>query len=195
MLRFALVLLACAIFVSPATAANTTGAVSELNLIFHGSVQGEIEDCGCKGKPLGGLARRAAILESTRAECGPQDCTLVIDCGSLLGRTDAKGQAQSAFVVEETAKLGYEAVGVGAWDLRHGVEHLREVENAGIRYTNANLLDAASGKPAFTPYRVREVNGVRVGMISVASQEGLVGIDLDGLELLSPREALQRSLP
>lgn len=201
MIRIALVVLVCSALLglsTPVSLGATThvdGTASHITLLFHGSVQGEIIDCGCKNKPLGGLARRAALVESARADCGSQDCCLLVDAGSLLGRTDAKGQAQSKFLVRETASLGYQALGVGAWDLRHGIDAVLAAQSEGIPYTNANLLQDQSGELVFTPYRVSEVNGVRVGLISVISSEALAGIDLEGLRLRAPREALQRTLP
>lgn len=200
MFRFAIALLAVIALMglgapAPAHAADGSTTASEITLLFHGSLQGEITDCGCKNKPLGGLARRAALVEATRAECNSPDCCLLLDAGSLLGRTDEKGMAQTSFLVDETARLGYAAVGVGPWDLRHGLAQLHEIEGQGIRYTNANLLDAGSGEPAFEPYRIETVNGVRVALISVASEAALSGIELDGLRLRAPREALQRTLP
>jgi len=201
MLRIALVLLMTTAFVGLAApapqAANPDGYgdATAITLLFHGSVQGMITDCGCKKKPLGGLARRAAFVEAARAECGPQDCCLLVDAGSLMGRISDEGLIQTEFLMAETALLGYQAVGVGSWDLRNGVDAVLAAEIEGVPYTNANLFDAESGEPAFTPYRVSEIGGVRFGMISVVSALGLEGVELDGLRMESPREALQNALP
>ena len=55
------------------TAGTDTGAATEaaapaaeaadVALLYNGSVQAELHDCGCKSRPLGGLARRAALID------------------------------------------------------------------------------------------------------------------------------------
>jgi 2',3'-cyclic-nucleotide 2'-phosphodiesterase (5'-nucleotidase family) len=66
-----------ALLILAAPAANA----AEVTLLYNGSVHAELHDCGCKSKPLGGLARRAALIEAVETA----DDVLLVDAGNLLG--------------------------------------------------------------------------------------------------------------
>lgn len=174
---------------------STLGAESqELTVLFHAGVHGKIVDCGCKSKPLGGLARRAALIESVRAE---KENVLVLDAGNLLGQTSATQDPRTDLLVAETAGLGYEVLGVGPWDLGHGLEYLRDAERQhGLRFVNANLM--RDKERLFAPYELIEVDGLRIGVISVMDQEFAEGkwtASMESLEIGCAKCALKGLLP
>lgn len=138
-------------------------ASTEVTLAFQGAVKGRIEDCGCPKNPLGGLAARAVLLETIRAE---HPHLALLDAGNLMGAPTESGHRQSRFLAAETVALGYSVTGVGINDLRYGTAFLREIEREqGLQFTCANLYDG--DEPLFSPYEVVEVAGVRIGVISV----------------------------
>jgi len=139
-----------------------TADAADLRLVFHGGVHGEIEDCGCKRNPLGGVAQRAGVLQEMAAEDGGE--IVLVDAGNLFGKPNAQWRDQTAFLVQETQDLGYAAHGVGPWDLNYGVDFLRE-QGDRLSFTSANL--EVDGELLFPPYRVTEHAGVRIGWISV----------------------------
>lgn len=185
-----LVLLAAFALPNPSAGAEP----QELTVLFHAGVHGKITDCGCKSKPLGGLARRAALLASLRAD---RDDVLVLDAGNLLGQASAKQDPRTDLLVSETAALGYEVLGVGPWDLGHGLEYLRAAErDHGLRFVNANLT--REKERLFSPYELIEVGGLRVGVISVmdpAFAETEWTASVEGLEIGCAKCALKGLLP
>lgn len=133
---------------------------ADVRLVFHGAVHGEIEDCGCKRNPLGGVAQRAGVLQQMDGEGE----IVLVDAGNLFGKPTPQGREQTAFLVQETRDLGYAVNGVGPWDLNYGVDFLRE-QAEHLSFTSANL--EVDGELLFPPYRVTEHAGIRFGWISV----------------------------
>lgn len=147
-----------------ATGANdATAETRSLRVLFNSSVHGELHDCGCKRKPLGGLARRAALVESLRSG---SPSTVLLDGGNLLEQPRADSLDRSHLVARITADLGYGVIGVGPWDIGHGVDALREIaDRSGLHFVSANLR--AGDEPLAAPYRIVEIDGLRLGITSV----------------------------
>jgi 5'-nucleotidase len=169
-------------------------AEHHLTILFNGNVQGELKDCGCKSKPLGGLARRAALIASIRAQ---RPHSILLDAGNLLARPGRGAVEQSQLVAELTAQMGYEVLGVGALDLANGLGTLKQVRAAsGLRFVSANVVH--DGELLFPAFDVLEQGELRIGLISVLDPT-LRADELrranPGLEILDPHEALNEHLP
>lgn len=170
-----------------ADAANVT-------LLYNGSVRAELHDCGCKTDPLGGLARRAALVGNI---CADGREVLLVDAGNLFGDPTQDTLARSRFVAAQTAAMGYSAVGVGPYEFGHGIEAVQEVaQDTDMAFLSANLM--VGDTHPFQPWTVVERGGVRFGLISVvdpawatAPYDGKV----DGLSIEDPAAALARELP
>jgi hypothetical protein len=96
-----LVLVAC----SPQPRRESPSDPGELTLVFTSDTKGRIGDCGCSRRPLGGLDRRATLLDSLRrATSGP---LLVLDLGNVhgLSRT-AEAHEDARLIVECLAAMG-----------------------------------------------------------------------------------------
>jgi hypothetical protein len=128
-----------------------------------------------------------------------QENVLVLDAGSLFGQRRDEERAQSIFLAEETAKLGYDVFGLGEWDLNYGLGFLREIEKThGFTWTNANVRREGSSELIFPPYVVREIAGLKVGTISVLSPRYKIitmTSEPDNFVVESPRDALNEFLP
>ena len=147
------------------TGASTPAQAADTNLtfLFNASVRAELEDCGCPSRPLGGLARRAHVLAELR-EKHPD--AILLDAGSLFGDPTRDTLDQSRFVAKETAAMGYEVVGVGAYELGHGIDVVRQVAaSSGLTFVSANVQ--RGGDLLFEPYRLIERDGVTVAVTSV----------------------------
>ncbi len=150
------------------------GAVDEIGLFVTSNGLGEVVDCGCRQKPLGGLARRALWL-TDRAKS--YKATLLLDSGGLLVADPAavvepaqelKSRARAIF--RSLAHMGYAAVNVGPHELAIGLENLRQ--HAAAHKTplvSTNILDAKTGEPAFKPFIIKEVGGLKVGIIGLST--------------------------
>lgn len=131
---------------------------------------------------LGGLARRAAVVEKMRSD-GTQ--VLPVDSGDLFfdpagSAHQERARAKAALIAKAYRHMGVAAVNIGDVDLMQGLEFLREEAKRGLPLISANILDSRTGKPVFAPFVVKEVSGMRLAFF------GLLG------PRLSP--ALQRTL-
>jgi 5'-nucleotidase len=82
--------------------------------------------------------------------------------------------------------MGLSVSAIGNHELDKGQDDLRDrvigpegARNAQWDYVSANILDSATGKPAFDPYSIQEISGKRVGFIGAT-------VDLVGQGLVSP---------
>ena len=161
-----------------------------LTLAFQGNVGGKVEDCGCPKRPLGGLPHRAQLLQEMQATCAN---TLVVDAGNLLGAPEFEGgQAQTEFLLSESQRMGYRVLGIGRRDLNFGYEFLVEAAKShGIALVSSNVRRGDA--PAFEPWHVETVNGVRIGFASLSA--GDTRYTKAGLNVAEPDAALAAVLP
>lgn len=178
-----------------AEVARAETAPREVSILYNGSVRGELIDCGCKARPLGGLARRAAFIEHLQAA---HPHTVLLDAGNLFADPASDTFDQSAFVAEQTAKMGYSVVGVGPYEIGHGVDAVRRIAaSTGMEFVSANLADA-SGDLLFAPYEIVQKNGVKIAVTSVYDPALLTApydTKVSGLQALPPLETLRNWLP
>ena len=72
--------------------------------------------------------------------------------------------------------MGYDAFTPGELDFAFGVEDiLRLHRQANFPFLLANLLHASSAEPVFTPYLIKKVEGVKVGLVGLISNRLALG--------------------
>ena len=110
-----------------------------------------------------GLARTATLIRLARAELHN---SLLFDNGDLIQgnplgdfvariRPLAVGQVHPAY--QALAALGVDAANIGNHEFNYGLPFLRQaLATAPFPLVNANLRDARTGAPAFTPYVILE---------------------------------------
>jgi 5'-nucleotidase len=129
---------------------------------------------------------------------------LVLDAGDLLFRKSPNTfQENEMEMVKEKASLivksfnlmGYDALGIGDDDLNLGEDFLLGIsKKATFPFLSSNLIDEESGKNLFTPYILKEVNGLRIGIFSLLSPDSFQGQGdprKKGLVLKPPAEIAQ----
>jgi 2',3'-cyclic-nucleotide 2'-phosphodiesterase (5'-nucleotidase family) len=91
--------------------------------------------------------------------------------------------------------MGYDAMGIGDDDLSLGKEFLLEIsKNASFPFLSSNVFDEESGKPLFSPYILKKINGMRIGIFSLLSPDVFPGQGdprRKGLIFKSPVETAQ----
>lgn len=111
----------------------------------------------------------------------------------MVGDEDPARGTRGASSVEFMNRMGYDAMAVGANDLllKRDVMAQRRAE-AEFPFLSANVVFTDSGKLAFEPYLVKEVGGVRVGVLALTD---FWGIGLDGVQVTDALSAAARFVP
>ncbi len=149
-----------------------------------------------------GLARVAAAVRSIRAEGHP---TLLLDSGDTIEGSPTQALVFAGRIggaadptVRAMNLVGYDAMAIGNHEFDFGVDRLQASRRqAAFPWLSANTL-GPDGEPAFPPYAVKEIAGVRVGILGVvtprvASWES--PSSLKGLRFGDSVEAARRYVP
>lgn len=98
----------------------TGAAAAPLTLIYSGNLNGELEPCGCSVEGnLGGLLRRATVIDRLRAE-NPD--LFLVSGGGLMSGFAANGRLTNEYILKGFAALDYDALGVQWSDLTYGAD-------------------------------------------------------------------------
>jgi 2',3'-cyclic-nucleotide 2'-phosphodiesterase (5'-nucleotidase family) len=160
------------------------GPTGAFTIVYTGNIGGLLTACGCR-PPLGGVARRAAVLDDIRGAAGK---VLVVDSGAmlydgpdLLPPEDAIKRFSARRVAETITGMGVDIMNVGGYDLANGPDSLlamdRELPGAWI---SSNVVMRDSGEEVFPPDTVVTMDGVRVGVFGIMTDRRL------GVEVLGP---------
>jgi S-sulfosulfanyl-L-cysteine sulfohydrolase len=124
---------------------------------------------------MGGYAHIATLVEQVRAERPGK--TLLLDGGDTLQGSATSLWTRGADMVQVTNQLGVEVM-AGHWEFTYGIERVKELLGDKDRrgsfkgeFIAHNVLDISwgpPGEPIFKPYTVRELGGVKVGIIGQA---------------------------
>ena len=126
---------------------------------------GKVTPCGCH-TPKGGFARIASVIDSTKIKYGD---ALVVDAGDFApDASNSIEETRIQFQFHAMEMLGYDAIGIGERELNFGVAKLKTLAAASkVPVISANLMDKASGNPAFKPYVIVKKGNLKVGVFSV----------------------------
>jgi 2',3'-cyclic-nucleotide 2'-phosphodiesterase (5'-nucleotidase family) len=125
-------------------------------------------------KDLGeGLARVAAAVKAVRAEGNP---TLLLDSGDTIQGSPTQALVFAGRVGDGSDPIlramnlvGYDAMALGNHEFDFGLPRLEKSRGqARFAWLSANTV-RPDGQPAFPPYVVREVAGVRVGILGLVT--------------------------
>jgi S-sulfosulfanyl-L-cysteine sulfohydrolase len=115
----------------------------------------------------GGYARIATIFNKIRDE--KPNGTLVFDCGDTIHGTypvvKTKGMAMTPILNE----LDFDAM-TAHWEFAYGPEHFKAlVKNLNYPMLAINCYYESNDKLVFEPWAIKEVNGLRIGIIGIAA--------------------------
>lgn len=112
---------------------------------------------------VGGLARCATVIRQVRAA---EKNVLVVDAGDSIQGTAVSYQSDGLVMVRALNALRYDAWVLGNHEFDWGLGKLTGcVARAGVPVVAANL----SGVPGVRPFVVREVEGVKVGIVGLTT--------------------------
>jgi 5'-nucleotidase len=128
----------------------------------HGTLE-PIESGPFRG--LGGVARRAGLIEKIRKEVKQ---VLLVDSGDLVVGTAMSSVFRGKPDIAAMNLMGYDALALGNHDFDFGLEHLRELKKlARFPFVCTNLRPKKAG--LCQPFAVKSVGRLRIGVL------GLIG--------------------
>jgi S-sulfosulfanyl-L-cysteine sulfohydrolase len=118
-------------------------------------------------RPAGGYARIAAIVKQIRA--ANRERVLFCDCGDTLHGTYSALKTQGQATIPVLNSLGIDAM-TAHWEFAYGpaIFKQRAVE-LGYPMLAINVYDQATKERLFPPYSVKEIGGLRIGLVGIAS--------------------------
>lgn len=146
-----------------------TAEPRELVILSSASIQGELEPCGCKDHPRGGLAHRAAYYAQVRSEHAN---VVTVDAGDFaLPPRDKDAWPVTDFLSVALGKLRYDAWTPGERELAYGPEVVRQLATAsGAAVVSANLADG-EGRLLFKPSVIKTIGKLKVGITGVTTAD------------------------
>jgi sulfur-oxidizing protein SoxB len=115
----------------------------------------------------GGYGRIAALMKQIREE--RRGRVLALDCGDTVHGTLPAVKTEGQALVRILNAMGFEAM-TAHWEFAYGPKRLEEIA-AQLAYPllAVNCYDGESGELFFEPYTLRDVGGIRVGILGVAA--------------------------
>jgi 2',3'-cyclic-nucleotide 2'-phosphodiesterase/3'-nucleotidase len=120
-----------------------------------------------------GLAKAAAIIRQARKE-NPN--LILLDSGDTIQGTplayyhNRKNNAPPDPMMLAMNELGFDALAVGNHEYNFGLKVLEKARReARFPWLSANTYEKATGRTYFDPYLVRELGGVRVGVLGLTT--------------------------
>ncbi len=141
---------------------------------FHGALEGGYE---------AGAAKLAAIYNEFKKE-NPEG-SILLDAGDAYQGTPLSNVFFGEPVVEVYNKMGYNAMTVGNHEFDWGIESVLEsMETANYPLVAANIYDKETNQPVdwAEPYTIVEKNGLKIGVIGLATPQTLEAAKLEFIE-------------
>lgn len=134
----------CAVLLSQALNLLLTGSAHTAMIVHSNDVLGEIEPCGCRANPLGGVARKANFLNQLREK---DPSLLQIDAGDLLFPSDAmpellinQSELQAKYLIRTLGELKLDAFVPGEKEFALGYSSFNQLrKNISFKILAANL--------------------------------------------------------
>jgi len=125
------------------------------------------EDGHAVYRPTGGYARIAAIAKQIRAE--NPGSVLFCDCGDTLHGTYPALKTNGEAMIPVLNALSLDAM-TAHWEFAYGPAIFKKrAAELGFPILAINVYDQASKTRLFPPYIVKEMGGLRIGLVGIAS--------------------------
>jgi sulfur-oxidizing protein SoxB len=118
---------------------------------------------------VGGFAYLATLIKSLRDQRAGR--TLLLDSGDTWQGSATSLWTKGQDMVDASKLLGVDIM-TGHWEFTYGAERVKEIVEKDLKghteFLAQNVSDATWGDSIFTPYVIREINGVPVAIIGQA---------------------------
>jgi competence ComEA-like helix-hairpin-helix protein len=184
------------------TAPSTRSDFQTLRVLYtadlHGRSAADVDfaSAGLPRRMLGGWDNLLHLIRKQRT-----DATLLLDCGDFGFGSPAGDSSQGRAAVEFMNAAGYDAAVPGPRDFSGGAENFEVLAKAAkFPILTDPMLDLALRRrvPLFRPYLVRDMMGMKIGVIGIADPD-IPRLnrreDVDGWVIDEPLDQMRRYLP
>jgi 2',3'-cyclic-nucleotide 2'-phosphodiesterase/3'-nucleotidase len=145
------------------------------------------------------MAKLATVLLNEQAK-NPEG-TILVSAGDMFQGTPESNMLYGKPVVEVMNELKFAAMAIGNHEFDWGIQVLKErIVQSNFPYLAANIIDKASGHIAgfVKPYTVVEKNGIKIGIIGLATPETAYKTNPKYMEnyiFVDPAKTVNRLIP
>ncbi len=179
-------------------------AAEELTILYTGETHAMLYPCNCPLEPDGGVARRATLVKQLRKD-NPN--ILLVDSGGFFagGLMDEYtmntelDMRRTQVNLQALTLMKYDALAIGDEEFNFAQEFLKEnMDKSGLTFLSCNILVKDTQAPGafksvnFKPYTIKEVNGIKVGIIGMTPMAAKQ--KTQDLEFIEPQAALKQAL-
>ena len=150
-------------------------------------------------KDVGGVARRATMIEEMRSQC--KDALLVLDAGDVFTRGPLANAYKGEPDIAVLNAIGYDALAIGNNEYK-GDEGLagqkimfERIKQVQFPVLCGNCTYKDTGKPIVPPFTIIQQNGLKVGIFSVTAPRAATYPQAEGLSIEDPIQAAERIVP
>ena len=148
--------------------------VGDITLLVSTNVRGQLDPCGWKKNPLGGLSRKSTYVKQLNNK-GKN--LVILDAGDLLFNNSVlvDEQLEADKLRAQTLIKGYETIGcdvvnIGGFDLAAGIDYLTQVvDSTNIPFISANIIDSKTKKSLFPPHHIIKNSDISIGVIGLTN--------------------------
>ena len=156
------------------TSCSNAGKTGDFTLVLSGSMHGQLDPCGWKKNPMGGLSRRYVKIQELKSQ---DKNPIVLDAGDLLFSTTnlnndnlKSEEFRSNAIIEGYNKIGCDAINVGKYELLNGLAFLKDIsKKTDTPFLSANLKSSKTNELLFEPYLILNRGNLTIGIVGVTS--------------------------
>ena len=143
-------------------------AAAELVIYHTNDMHSRIQDTDDRGESIG-LAEISAAVKTTKAK---NPATLWLDAGDTFHGMPMITISKGENLVPLLNEAGLDAMTAGNHDFNYGSEQLeRLAKQLKFPLLDANVVRRKNGKLLFKPYKIFNVNGIKVGVFGLSTPE------------------------
>ncbi|NLI62721.1 MAG: bifunctional metallophosphatase/5'-nucleotidase [Methanosarcinaceae archaeon] len=140
---------------------------SEIVIIYTGNLEGNVDGNN------GTLSFPSYISAVQQIRHSTNNNVILIDSGDALHGYFLTTSSEGELMIDLMDIAKYDAIAIGDMDLNYNISQLGQLQNrANFSFLCANVYNK-DDELLFKPYIIKEVNGVKVGIFSVMSEDAL----------------------
>jgi len=175
-------------------------ALKTIDIIYTNDIHGAInpmKDDKNHGFQKGGVSYMGTLIKQLKNE-SPHN-HILLDGGDWGQGSYESKLTKGKTMIEVMNTLGYDAGEVGNHEFDWGREALKDMmKEATFPILGANILEDGNLIEGVTPYIIKEVNGFKIGILGLISQETSGTVDpknITGLTFASVKETAEKYIP